>query len=81
MLGFDPQTLERRTLARNEVLFKQGDTITAIYFLETGRLKSFAQHPPALFNFLGPCQSDDQLEEQWLMSAVCQRVRGTPRFK
>ena len=39
MLGFDPQTLERRALARNEVLFKQGDTITAIYFLETGRLR------------------------------------------
>jgi CRP/FNR family transcriptional regulator, dissimilatory nitrate respiration regulator len=39
MLGFDPQTLERRALARNEVLFRQGDTVTAIYFLETGRLR------------------------------------------
>jgi hypothetical protein len=40
--------------------------------------KSFAQHPPALFNFLGPCQTDDQLEEQWLMSAVCQRCAERP---
>ena len=39
MLGFDPQTLERRALARNEVLFRQGDKITAIYFIETGRLR------------------------------------------
>lgn len=39
MLGFDPQTLERRALARNEVLFRQGDPVTAIYFLETGRLR------------------------------------------
>ena len=39
MLGFDQQTLERRALARNEVLFKQGDPVTAIYFLETGRLR------------------------------------------
>jgi CRP-like cAMP-binding protein len=39
MLGFDPQTLERQALARNEVLFKQGDPVTAIYFLETGRLR------------------------------------------
>jgi CRP-like cAMP-binding protein len=39
MLGFDPQTLERRALARNEALFKQGDPVTAIYFLETGRLR------------------------------------------
>jgi CRP-like cAMP-binding protein len=39
MLGFDLQTLQRRALARNEVLFKQGDPVTAIYFLETGRLR------------------------------------------
>ena len=39
MLGFDTQTLERRALARNEVLFRQGDPVTAIYFLETGRLR------------------------------------------
>jgi len=38
MLGLDEQTLERRTLARNEVLFRQGDKAAAIYFVEAGRL-------------------------------------------
>jgi CRP/FNR family transcriptional regulator, dissimilatory nitrate respiration regulator len=39
MLGLDEQTLERRSLARNEVLFRQGDKVSAIYFVETGRLR------------------------------------------
>jgi CRP-like cAMP-binding protein len=39
MLALDQQTLERRSLARNEVLFRQGDKVTAIYFIEAGRLR------------------------------------------
>jgi CRP-like cAMP-binding protein len=39
MLALDEQTLERRSLARNEVLFRQGDKVTAIYFVEAGRLR------------------------------------------
>jgi CRP/FNR family transcriptional regulator, dissimilatory nitrate respiration regulator len=39
MLGLDEQAFERRTLARNEVLFRQGDRVTAIYFVEAGRLR------------------------------------------
>jgi CRP-like cAMP-binding protein len=39
MLGFDEQAVERRSLARNEVLFRQGDKVTAIYFIESGRLR------------------------------------------
>ncbi len=39
MLGLDQQALERRSLAREEVLFKQGDKVTAIYFVEAGRLR------------------------------------------
>src|SRR5258708_39815173 len=39
MLGLDQQALERRSLARNEVLFRQGDRVTAIYFIEAGRLR------------------------------------------
>jgi CRP-like cAMP-binding protein len=39
MLGLDEQTLERRSLARNEVLFRRGDKVNAIYFVETGRLR------------------------------------------
>jgi len=39
MLALDQQTLERRSLARNEPLFRQGDKVTAIYFVEMGRLR------------------------------------------
>ncbi len=39
MLALDQQALERRSLARHEVLFRQGDKVTAIYFIETGRLR------------------------------------------
>ncbi len=39
MLGLDEQTLERRSLARNETLFRQGDKVAAIYFVEAGRLR------------------------------------------
>ena len=39
MLSFDKQKLEKRSLARNEVLFKRGDKVTAIYFVEVGRLR------------------------------------------
>jgi len=39
MLGLDEETIERRCLARNEVLFRQGDKIAAIYFVEAGRLR------------------------------------------
>jgi len=39
MLALDQQTLERRSLARNEILFRQGDKVTAIYFIESGSLR------------------------------------------
>ena len=39
MLGHDEQTLERRSLARKEALFRQGEKVTAIYFVEAGRLR------------------------------------------
>jgi len=39
MLGLDERTLERRSLARNEVLFRQGEKVAAIYFVEAGRLR------------------------------------------
>ena len=39
MLSLDENKLERQSLARNEVLFRQGDKVTAIYFVETGRLR------------------------------------------
>ena len=39
MLALDQDSLERRSLARHEVLFRQGDKVTAIYFIEEGRLR------------------------------------------
>lgn len=39
MLSLDETKLERRSLARNELLFRQGDKVQAIYFIEEGRLR------------------------------------------
>jgi CRP-like cAMP-binding protein len=39
MLALDQQARERRSLARNEILFRQGDKVTAIYFVEMGCLR------------------------------------------
>jgi CRP-like cAMP-binding protein len=39
MLALDQKTLKRRSLVKNEVLFRQGDKVTAIYFIEAGRLR------------------------------------------
>lgn len=39
MLLLDETKLERRSLARGEFLFRQGDKVQAIYFIEEGRLR------------------------------------------
>jgi CRP/FNR family transcriptional regulator, dissimilatory nitrate respiration regulator len=39
MLSLDEKTIERRSLARNEALFRQGEKVSAIYFVEAGRLR------------------------------------------
>jgi CRP-like cAMP-binding protein len=39
VLALDQKALEQRSLARNEVLFRQSDRVTAIYFVEAGRLR------------------------------------------
>ena len=39
MLSLDEAKLERRSFARNEYLFRQGDKVHAIYFIEEGRLR------------------------------------------
>jgi CRP-like cAMP-binding protein len=39
MFLLDDAKVERRTLARNELLFRQGDKVQAIYFIEKGRLR------------------------------------------
>src|SRR6266511_3857304 len=37
--ALDQAALGARSLARNEMLFRQGDKVTAIYFVEAGRLQ------------------------------------------
>lgn len=39
MILLDETNLEKRSLARNELLFRQGDKVHAIYFIEEGRLR------------------------------------------
>jgi hypothetical protein len=39
MLFLDETKLMRRSLARNKYLFRQGDKVQAIYFVEDGRLR------------------------------------------
>jgi CRP-like cAMP-binding protein len=39
MFSLDENKLEKRSLARNELLFRQGDRVQAIYFVEEGRLR------------------------------------------
>jgi len=39
MLGLEERLIERRSLDRNEVLFRQGDKVAAIYFVDVGRLR------------------------------------------
>src|ERR1051326_4835025 len=39
MFSLKEDRLERRSLARNELLFRQGDKVQAIYFIEEGRLR------------------------------------------
>jgi CRP-like cAMP-binding protein len=36
MLPLDEAKLERRSLARNEYFFRQGDKVQGIYFIEEG---------------------------------------------
>src|SRR5438270_516618 len=38
-LALGQQALESRALARNEVLFRQGDKVSAIFFVEAGQLR------------------------------------------
>jgi len=39
MLSLDENKLERKSLARDESLFRQGDKVQVIYVIEQGRLR------------------------------------------
>jgi CRP/FNR family transcriptional regulator, dissimilatory nitrate respiration regulator len=68
MLGLDEQTLERRSLARNERLFQQGDKVAAIYFVEAGRLRLERRTFDGRLLILGTTPADQFFVEAALFS-------------
>jgi CRP/FNR family transcriptional regulator, dissimilatory nitrate respiration regulator len=80
MLALDPQALERRTLVRNELLFKQGDKVTAIYFVETGRLRLDRRTFDGRVLTLGTTQADNFFVEAALFADIfhCDAVATEP---
>ena len=80
MLGLDEQTLERRSLARNEALFRQGDIVTAIYFVETGRLRLERQTFDGRSLVVGTTSSGNFFVEAALFSDIfhCDAVATEP---
>ena len=68
MLALDQQALERRSLARNETLFRQGDKVTAIYFVEAGRLRLERRTFDGRLLILGTTPADEFFVEAALFS-------------
>jgi CRP-like cAMP-binding protein len=80
MLALDLQTLERRSLARNEVLFKQGDKVKAIYFIEAGRLRLERRTFDGRLLILGTTPANQFFVEAALFSEIyhCDAVASEP---
>jgi CRP/FNR family transcriptional regulator, dissimilatory nitrate respiration regulator len=80
MLGLDEQTLERRSLARNEALFRQGEKVTAIYFVEVGRLRLERQTIDGRSLVVGTTSSGKFLVEAALFADIfhCDAVATEP---
>ncbi len=80
MLALDQLALERRSLSRNEVLFRQGDKVTAIYFLETGRLRLDRQTFDGRRLVLGTTPAGEFFVEAALFSDIfhCDAVATEP---
>src|SRR5262249_2230662 len=68
MLALDQDPLERRSLARNEVLFRQGAKVTAIYFIEEGRLRLERRTVDGRLLFLGTTPAGEFFVEAALFS-------------
>src|SRR5215831_17601771 len=68
MLALDQDSLERRSLARNGVLFRQGDKVTAIYFIEEGRLRLERRTFDGRLLFLGTTPAGEFFVEAVLFS-------------
>ena len=80
MLALDQQALERRSLARNETLFRQGDKVTAIYFVEAGRLRLERRTFDGRLLILGTTPADEFFVEAALFSDIfhCDAVASEP---
>ncbi len=80
MLALDQQALERRSLARNEVLFRQGDKVTAIYFIEVGRLRLERRTFDGRLLILGTTPANEFFVEAALFSEIfhCDAVAAEP---
>jgi CRP/FNR family transcriptional regulator, dissimilatory nitrate respiration regulator len=80
MLALDQKTLERRTLARNEVLFRQGDKVAAIYFVEAGRLRIERRTFDGRVLILGTAPADEFFVEAALFADIfhCDAVATEP---
>jgi CRP/FNR family transcriptional regulator, dissimilatory nitrate respiration regulator len=80
MLAIDQAALERRSLARNEVLFRQGDKVTAIYFIEEGRLRLERRTFDGRLLILGTTSANEFFVEAALFSEIfhCAAVAAEP---
>ena len=80
MLALDQDSLQRRSLARNELLFRQGDKVTAIYFIEEGRLRLERRTFDGRLLILGTTPANEFFVEAALFSEVfhCDAVATEP---
>src|SRR5437899_5996624 len=80
MLALDQDSLRRRSLARNELLFRQGDKVTAIYFIEEGRLRLERRTFDGRLLFLGTTPAGEFFVEAALFSDTfhCDAVATEP---
>jgi CRP/FNR family transcriptional regulator, dissimilatory nitrate respiration regulator len=79
-LPLDEQVLERRSLTRNELLFRQGDKVTAIYFVEEGRLRLERRTFDGRVLILGMTPADKFFVEAALFAEIfhCDAVATEP---
>jgi CRP-like cAMP-binding protein len=80
MLALDQKTLVRRSLARNGVLFRQGDEVAAIYFVEAGRLRLERRTFDGRLLVLGTASAGEFFVEAALFSETfhCDAVAAEP---
>ena len=80
MLALNPDALERRSLARNELLFRQGDKVRAIYFIEQGRLRLERRTFDGRLLILGTTPANQFFVEAALFSEAfhCDAVAAEP---